>query len=520
LESKKSGIICLLAAIANKCLIAFYFSSLHGDKALYLLMAKGFLQKGIMAEPVSIFETGGTIYAYDPGVHSPLYSLLAAPFLWLTKSFFQTQYILSVLGWILFFTALYKVASLVFRQRWLVHLFILLAGFFLYPHELSSTPKDTFAVALLLWSVVLLHRFIHQSNWKITGLLAITLSALALVKLLYIPLVIVVIFLLVLFLFLERKKHALLQVGLLLLLLLIVGVAVHQFILQPTYYLAENTTVALPKNANPDFTKGFYPQNLLATFPFFSSSLINTNFWGVQVEKMTPFSYGQVMNFFLLMDVILFIGLLVAAFFFLRKSFPNKVLFSLIILSLAMVATVFYLSVTQKAIVYKSAADYWTFVSDARSFILPILTFQLLLFLFIFRFIQLAFLRWLFLVLLVFEGLHGVYFTAKQIISLPLTENTNAETNPHEKVITLLQKETHLSLATSDEFLRRYAAVKGVRVFSFTNQPPGFNWIKKGDSFLIVTHPEDSLYRKKLPQKNIVAVDTLPPFILQKLQFR
>src|SRR5215218_651115 len=160
LDSRRAGIICLVIAIVNKSTIAWLYSSLKADKALYLLFAKSFLETGRLAEPVTVFETGNTVYLYDSAIHSPLYSLLCVPFLWITKSYFIAQLIVSFLSWIIFFTALYKLSCLLFQQLWIAHLFILCSGFFLYPHELISGPKDTLAAGLTLWSIILVHQFL------------------------------------------------------------------------------------------------------------------------------------------------------------------------------------------------------------------------------------------------------------------------------------------------------------------------------------------------------------------------
>ena len=47
LGNRKATVICLLLALLNKILIAWLYSDLEGDKALYLLITKGFLDTGL-----------------------------------------------------------------------------------------------------------------------------------------------------------------------------------------------------------------------------------------------------------------------------------------------------------------------------------------------------------------------------------------------------------------------------------------------------------------------------------------
>ncbi|RYF86487.1 MAG: hypothetical protein EON98_03530, partial [Chitinophagaceae bacterium] len=375
LNHKWAAVTCLLLAIVNKCIIAFFFSSLNGDKGLYLLFADSLLKTGTLAEPVSLLENGKTVFVLDPAIHSPLYSLVAVPFLWLTHSFFQTQAIVSVLGWILFYTGLYKLASLIFREKWVVSLFLLCTAFFLYPHELASTPKDTLAVAFTFWSIVLMQQFLHQPKFQTTVALAITLSCLALVKLLYVPFAAVFLFLLLAFLLLEKKRYFL-HAGLLIASLALIGLLVYQFVFLPSYELGAKNYVGLPDDGT--FVRsGLFLSNLWYTFPFISSSLIDTHLWAVQVEKLSGFSFSQVMRFFLLADAVLFVFLFVTSLFFSRQIIANRVMFILLVASVTMVGAVVMLSLTSQTDSNRSIYGVWTFVMDARSFLVPMITLQL-----------------------------------------------------------------------------------------------------------------------------------------------
>lgn len=517
LDRKSAGLICILLAIANKSLIALVFSSLIGDKALYLLFAECYLQTGLFAEPVSIVETGSTVPVFNPAVYTPLYSLLAAPLLWLTKSFFLTQLFLSVFAWTMLYVALYYLAKIIFAHRWLVHLFILCSGFFLYPHELSSTPKDTLAVGLVLSVIVLMTKFLERPNKKVTGLLVIGFISLALIKLMYIPLVVALFFLFAVSVLVERKKTLFFHFGFFLFLLLVTGFIIYYFLFQPLHQLNLGQNIQLPVNQTPTVW-GFYPSNLLYTYPFISSSLFNIELWGVQLEKFSGLSFPQIVRYFLSLDVILFVVLLAVVLVNSSKIVANRTWFFLIGVSLVMVAVTLGLSIIEKPLQYKSSTSVWTYVSDARSFLLPIFTIQLALFLFIFSSCRFRLLRVVLFLIIVFECFHGVYFTAKQSIQTKVGTEARENNDALTQVTALVQNTTNQqpALVTSDNFLRRYAQVKGIKAYAFTNLKADLRWMKKGEVFLIATHVVDSAYLEKFPAQKLVLVDTVPPLILHR----
>ncbi|RYZ26983.1 MAG: hypothetical protein EOO10_14045 [Chitinophagaceae bacterium] len=510
------GTICVCIAVLNKCLVSFWFSSLRGDKAIYLLFAQSFLETGKFTEPVSLVETGATVHLYEPAIHSPLYSLIAAPLLWLTNSFFWSQFIISVFGWILFYTAVYKIAVAVLRRHWVVHLFILVSGFFLYPHELSSTPKDTLAVGFALWSIYLVCKFVASPQLKTTCLLALTIACVGATKLLYFPLAVLFVFLLVAILFLEGNRKHFLHLFLLVGFICLAAFLVNISILKPAHDLTVANDVFLPRGGTP-LRQGFFPQNLLHTYPFVSGSFLNTELWGVQFGKFTDFSFGEVMKGLLALDAILLTIIIVVSLFYSRQIIANKVLFLLIGAAFIMMAVTFFMSATQEAEVSTTSSYFWTFVTDARSFLLPILVIQLVLFLFIFRFKKLSVLRWIFLLLFLSEAAHGMYFSVKEVTHRAGLQKTDQE----NRIVAMIQQEREkadVKLITTDNSLRRFALVNNLSVFAFTNKPANLSWMRRGDIFIIATHEEDAGHLKIFPLQSLVPVDTVGSIILHRFE--
>lgn len=516
LDKKSAAIVCLLVAVVSKSVIELSYSSLTGDKSLYLLFTKAFLETGVLAEPVKVFENGNSYYLYNPAIHSPLYSVIAAPFLWLTNSYFFTQYILSVISWIIFFTALYQLCKLVFKQRWIAVLFLLFSAFFLYPHELSSTPKDTFAIGFVLWSLVLIRQLqVANPGWVQAALLGLTITCLASIKLLYIP-VAIVLALAAIVIFLKQKKTHLLATAVFISTAFGLCFLLYFLVFQPAYGLT-HPSIQLSQNST-NTNGGFHPSNLQYTFPFITSSFVNTHLWAVQIEKLTALSFTDVMQVFFRIDVLLFFGLIGLLYFFRRLLVKNPVLLLLVCVSATIVAVVVGLSLNGQGTVYKSSSAFWTFVMDARSFLLPMITFQIVLFLFIFQLKKLSFLRMIALGVLFINSLHGVYFTAKETASLKPGRDSSSE-DAQTRIVSLImagEDWNTTSLITSDHFLRRYAQVNGLNVYSFSNQVEDFSWMRKGDRFLVATFPEDSSYRKKFPPGGLILADTIRPFVVHQ----
>lgn len=512
--------LCLLLAVLNKSLIAWLYSDLSGDKALYLLFTAGFLKTGIGAEEIKIAETGAAVYLFNPAIYSPLYALLCAPLLWLTKSFFATQLLASIFGWVLFFTAIYKTATLVLKERWQVNLFIVCVGFFIYPHELFSTPKDTLAIAFSLWCTVFIVQFIrNKPDWLTTVFLTLSIACIGLTKLLYTPLVVVLLSMLLLFLFIIKGRkyfvHYLVCIGL----VLLIAFGTWLLLLQPTEHFASVNPIIIPTDGTK-FISGFYPKNLLHIYPFISSAVINTDFWGAQLDRLNVISFSQTMNAFRAADVFILLLLLLLLATNIKRIHFSVVHMLLIVAAATLAGTVIYLSLTTKAFSFISDSGTYTYVSEGRSFLLPILTLQLLIFYFVFCSHGAKALKILLLLFFLLECFHGFYFTVKQTINANevsvYKKNDDAIKQVTGMVLEKTKKEKNLSLITTDRNLRRYAVLQGVDVYSFTNVPMNLSWMKKRDTYIVVTHTADSVYLKKLPAAGLKAIPGILPYVLHR----
>jgi hypothetical protein len=517
LATRSAGLLSIVLAVVSKCLIAWIYSNLEGDKSLYLLFAESFRQSGLLYEPISFIEDGAARRLYNPAVHSPLYSLLAMPLLWLTSSYYVTQLLLSFFGWALFFTALYKVAAFVFGRPWVTSLFILCTAFYLYPHELDAGPKDTLSAAFTLWSIYFGYRFIQfPQRFSTTVLLAVSISCVCLTKLIYAPLLGVFILTLLVWLIQKRSKRHWFGFAYLLLLLAGTATSLYYFILLPCKQLPPFRASA----ATHDGTlviRGFYPVNLLSTYPFISSSFINTNFWSVQLEKMLQVPFSKIMIGFRAMDVLLF-GVLSAVLIGYIKKPVRKIIWLIMATAATLAGVVFYLSLTYQSFSYKSATGLWTFVKDARSFFVPVIALQMALFLFVFKWGGPPIIRTALFLLFLFECFHGIYFTLKQTVNASQIIGINKVNSPAKKVVAhlamLKEKESDCRLVTTDNSLRRLAVINGHMAYSFSGQPSSLSWMEKGSALLIATHVQDSTVLKIFPAQKVRFADTVQPFVL------
>jgi hypothetical protein len=494
---------------------------LIADKALYLLFTQGLLETGTLVEPVKVFETGQATYVYNPAIYSPLYSFLCAPFLWLTNSFFATQFIVSFLSWVLFFTALYKLTLLLFKEYWQVSLFLLFATFFLYCHEFASMPKDTLAMGFTLWAVIVMHRFLQShANWKTTCLLAVLFSCMCLVKLLYIPLAVTLLSTLFLFTGFKKSTAHFLQAGLLLSLTALLFFLTYYFVIRPAQHLGLAHSVRLVSDASP-VVQGFYPRNLSVVFPFVSAAFLDLTFWGVQIEKMTSVYFGTVMNVFRKADIVLSAAIIFFVLFYYRRLIQNRLLLLLSAASLTMIIVVAYLTVTEKLVYYPHNMGLWSFGVDARSFLLPMLTLQLMAFLFVFNSTKFAILKYGLFLLGFLAFAHGIYFVAKTAVSGSWQPEAAANTTTFKAIGKLLSdssagSENKPVLVTPNNLLRRYAQVHSLPVLAFTNLETQPTWIKKGSRLFVAIYPEDSARLKMVPVQTFVRCDTIPPFVVYR----
>jgi hypothetical protein len=508
-DTKAAGVICVLLALLNKSLVAWLHTDLEGDKALYLLLSKSILEGHLPLEPAGYASSGEFLYKYNGAIASPLYTWLAVPALYLTRSFTTTSLIIDVLSWAVFFTGLYRFSLLILRQRWAVNVMVLCCGFFIYPHELQSGPKDTLAVGLILWSVWLVYRFITVGpSVGRTALTCLVFLMLGMIKLLYVPLVLL--FLGLMFFYaVKRGKKRIFHVLAIDMFCTMAALGYYLYL----QYLQKHTipyTVELPQT----LVKSFSPEALVHTYPFISSSILNTNFWSVQLADILNLTYDQVITIFQLLDVVLLV-LLVIFFRVLFSKLKGPGYSFLFVGSLTaglILLMIFVMAVQYEPLVYAGSVKGWSFVQDARSYLFPMVFLQAVLFYYIFRHLSASPQLRNFLLLLFFiESLHGGYFTIKRVLGEQELKQTIQEKTPIKKISNFLtgtQKQlgATIILSTPDPYLRRYALLNNIPVQIFS---PCDSLRTHSTPILYATFETDSFQCS-----NVTARDTIRPYAL------
>jgi hypothetical protein len=496
--------------------VAWLYTDLEGDKSIYLLFARSLAAGHHPLEDLGLIN-GVHNYIYNGAFTSPLYSLIAAPLFWITRSPFATSIIIDIAGWLLLLTGLYKFSILILKERWIANILILCAGFFIYPHELDSAPKDQLTTGLILWLIVLCVRFLNtRPSVGLSLTIIVALICLGLVKLLSAPLVLSFIFMLLVFSILKSRSHVIhtLSIGFI---CLATAIGFNQYLNYLSGLQPVKNIETLPYQI--EFIKGFYPYNLTATFPFISSTLINVNFWCVQLEDILKVPFLTISRFFQLLDVLLLIPVIILVKTILKKSEDKKAWIFGIAICLSLLFMVTYMSISYKAIEYYTGSR-WTYVRESRSFFFIILFLEVALFYLIFRSGVSGMLKNFLLILFFIECLHGGYFTIKQLRlnnDIPASETKSAV----KKITGFLvysrdNLKSPVSLSTSHPQLRQYAQLNGIEVISYRKAPCDIFQSQPDFPLVIVQFEKDSSTLQDCHQnQRLITTDTIPPFIVK-----
>ena len=511
LGTKAATIFCLLAALLNKSLIAWIYTDLSGDKSLYLLFAQQLLSGEHPLEPLGLIN-GQQNYFFNGAITSPLYSFLAAPLLGLTGSAYATSVIIDVLAWLVFFTGLFRLARLALGEVWAANLLVLCAGFFLYPHELQSPPKDVLAVGLILWAVVVLANSVKAPSRSRALLLACLLIAVGLTKFLYVPLVLLMVLLLWYFAF---NTQANLKATAVVVTLVCVGAFVAFFLyLRYLKGLHQQTNIEMPPPMD-DFQEGFFPQNLTATFPFISSALLNVNFWCTQLADILKVPFKTVYRFFQGLDLLLVLPLMFFLKRFVSRSKPAWLIGTLA--AAALVCLLMVMSLRYKAVEYHAGAS-WTHVKESRSFLFVMIVLQVGLFYLVFYSALLPALKNFLLLLFLIECLHGAYFTTKQVINRQAVAENLHRGGLHQTVRRLkaLHANTAVFLSTPNAQLRQLAQVHGIPVAYYAKDRCAIFQTAADRSLLVALHQDELFFTGAcVAEKEPDATEPVAPFMLR-----
>lgn len=516
LNRKWVGMACLILAWANKCIVSFYHTSIQADKSIYLLFSKEILAGRHPLEPIRFIGSEKVEYVYNNAFSSPFYSIMSLPFLWLTGSAFQTSFLMDVFAWAIYFSGLYFTARIFLKEHWLINLLIIFSGFFLMLYEMQSTPKDHFATGFLLWATYLTAVFFKKQTLKTSILLCVVYLLIVFTKFLYAPLIILFLGFLFYNAFLQKNRRLAGFSACIFMTCLVSILLFYQY----WVFLRMNSSSEVIYKPVEEFTKGFFPENLLQFYPFISSSWINTGLWGQKIEKflhLPQFLRGHV---FQTLDILM----LVLALIFLRPLFKkiitNQAAFLVLLICTSIIFMTAYMSVRFQEIHFNVLSTQWTYVRNPRFFSFPMVIIQLIL-VYLLSSPQLlkSWIRYLFIVLIAMECLHGIYFSTKLIA----VEGSigNRASPVYKKIIEdynqlKIGAYPNLKMATTDLHLRWYAGLQEIPVYVTQQQAKP---VADTNSFYLAAHPVDSnLVKNLFLNKHIEKRDTIGSFLTMIIQ--
>ncbi len=380
LSTKNATILILFIAVSAKILLQLLIFSITGDKVGQLVGAQNFLAgNGITVNQLTfdnlITETYTPLIGWPPG-----YSLAIAPLLWIFNGdYYNAALFFDMLCVFPFFLFLVRLLDFLAIEKWLKNLFILFAGFFLYPGG-SSTSTDFPGLICTLAGFYYLLQFMNGVGEKNRLLVWASLSFFlaSLFRYNYIPVTFCACILLFMAGYVNRNKawtrggwKMALIIGPLLLSIL----AFQHFYTGAATYINTRAT-------------GFYPENLLKTYPLAFSSLMETQAPLSLISKYTGHYnlYGNILFYFShAISIALF---LYGLFYMIRQKklvLKNKEDYFLYMgmgISISIGGLLVYLSLRNSA--YFTSFR-WTYVQELRYYIFILVFIQFCIFIFLFN---------------------------------------------------------------------------------------------------------------------------------------
>jgi hypothetical protein len=473
LERKDVFYWSVIAAIGIKTTLYLHFFQLEGDKLFQALGAKSLTEgRGITFQHVLASDLSTQIT--EAVNRWPIaYSLVLAPFYWITGNMEMACIIVDVLSICFLFIALFKLLTHLQLQRFLIVPIILFTGSTFGPY--LSKPTDLLACAALIYACLLYLLFVSGRLRSAANGVAIGVATIvpAAFRYMYIPCAFVIPSVL-LWLGYGRNDKRILRGGVYAMMttvfLFAALTAIQQAIVgSSTYVMAAQ--------------KGFFPENLLTLYPFIPDAFFDINFVLQQVDAVThvpfPSLYESLQYVNLLLLVILLYGW--TRFMFRRqlstwKPFDHFVALTVVI-SLSLLLLLGYLSVTNSAAPISLRTPFrWTYVADGRYFMFPVVILPVIAAYALFNKQWQAFrkfqrpLRYLFFLLIVFQLLHTLYFIGRRFDPLGLNGGNvlitrKTENYIRDRIVQAKQRGYDVILTGVDETVSNWATLhneKGV----------------------------------------------------------
>ncbi len=439
LSGSTASVICFLLAWIFKIVLFAIFLDFGSDKLGQVVIAKNFLKgNGLTIGQVFTDNLAQQVYApaiYNPPIGwPPGYSILLSPFLIVTKSFPIACMLLDLVAALIFLFYLRRLLKFLKFENALTNLFLLFQGLFIF----TSGPSDFLAMTFMLVGMYHLLKILNTDSFSgADKFLAIFgFIGAAMLRYLYQPVCLLLLAVCVIYT-VVRGQGSKARSVLIPLVIIVLLVSLGWYIFQRDYDL--RAVYLAPSE------KGFYPENIVFMFPFIFASLLNVNFYTIQLATVLHQTYAGISGIFRLMNVILLgISLLVYSRFIKNhwRNFRDQYLawFLFGFIFICIVGGLILLSLIHSPKV-GPPLFYWTYVTPSRYYVLPMLIIQIFVWYWLFvrkpaaYNILLRFLQVIFAFLICIEILHGIYFISKKL---------NQRTIPFSAVVPSTQEDAEL----------------------------------------------------------------------------
>lgn len=359
LSSRTATVFIILVVILSRIIQLVYYYNIYVDACYQVLGTQSFLDGHGVSLP-NVLHTNLAETIYTPLINWPQgYSLLFAPFFRL----FDNNYIaagitidiLFAVGLIFICRSILKVLDIPLYLR---NCFTLLTGFFIYYFYFNQC-SDAIAITLFLTALYITLQLLKSGKkWFLSVLgISILLCCIALLKYLFIPAA----FVIPAFLFLKGhsdKNSKTKKAGIYAFVILTIFVA--------TLLVYQKQTGGSPVYVSST-ERGFFPENLLASYPTFPASFIKPTTIDEVFPAKSEFTYGlwQILYVLFLFFFIGFFSKKIAGTGFKNLSLKSSFLYLATFLSFAIIGLLMILSLTVGKEVH-SETFLWTYVQDGR----------------------------------------------------------------------------------------------------------------------------------------------------------
>jgi hypothetical protein len=398
--------ISLIISVIIKFIIHHHYFVFEWDKLMQIMGG------------INFFEGNGfTVSSVDPNDFSnpilipltgwpPGYSFCIGLLNLFFKDLKTSALLIDFLSISLFFVTARNILINLKIKYWVICLLMLSFSVQLKNYIFFSNATDLLSASLCLYSCFLASKLIANPTINILKL-SIVNSLPLLFRYMYFPIVFIIPF----YLIWNGKKHfnSLFQKGLIV--FLTSALIVSGLILFEIFYKGKALFISQADS-------GFFPSNLKFIYPFIAEAFINIDLTSQILEKLFGIKYILWINFFKIFSVVTSLFLIVFLLFFytktkfLSKKFSTSFVQLNSIYSISILFLLVYLTITVDK--EYPLGRIWTFMAESRYYLYITLSLPLLATFFAFKSNKFKLIQFLFILTLLYQLSHGLYFTIKQ----------------------------------------------------------------------------------------------------------